>query len=389
MNRYFWVVGLTAFGLVGCGGGSGGGSKQPTTRVETSNAAVIQTSGSGSSEVAIVDLDASHWIAVEGYYTDTRTDFGIQGRGEHFYRIGRYNIDTLTKVSISNPLLPAWQYSTREEGAGSANPYRLVFKDDSQGYVIRYETPISWQVNLDPVSDSEFKTGEIDLSAYDDGDGTPEAADGVVVGDRLYVVMQRLDRTTTWEPTDAYIAVFDTTTNTEIDLEIDPAGLGGIPLLTRNPSKLQYVDGLGLVVYSIGSYGASNNGGIEVVDLNDHSTRLLVDDDDLGAKVSGGVILSPTHGYLVGYSGWQNNAVYRFNPSTGEVETEALLGIEGLGVSVLTLDPEGRLWIGVGDSSNPHLAVVDPETDTLITEVTTTRTPVGVAFTQVETTVSD
>lgn len=392
MNRYFLAVGVVAFGLAGCGGGnSGGGSKQPTTRIDTNYAAVIQSVSPAydSSNIEIVDLEASNWIAVDGYYTSAQTDFAIQARNEHVYQIGRYNIDTLTKIGISNPTLPIWQYSTKETAAASANPHKLVFASDSNGYVIRYESLESWQVNLGASSDAEFKTGSIDLTPYNDGDGTPEATDGIIIGDHLYVLMQRLDRNNGWEPLHtAFIAVFNTQTNAEIDLDIDPT-LGGIPLQTRNPKKLQYVDGFGLVVYSLGSYGATNNGGIEVVDLDNNTTQLLVDDDDIGAKIDNGVIISPTQGYLVAYAGWGDNAVYRFNPTTGDVETDALLDIEGTSISVLTTDPEGRLWIGIADSVNPRLSVVDPDTDTLITDIPTTLNPSGVAFTQVQTTVTN
>lgn len=109
----------------------------------------------------------------------------------------------------------------------------------------------------------------------------------------LYVVIQRLDAS--YAPGSAYTAVFDTGTNMEVDLDIDSV-LKGNPLQTRNPQDVQFVDGLGLVVFSYGRYYPQEfSGGIEVVSLTDYSTSVVVDDGgDYGRISRGGIATIPS-----------------------------------------------------------------------------------------------
>lgn len=382
------VTGIAALTLAACGGG-GGGSTQPRTVVDTDYAAIVQTVAADyqSSDVEVVDLEATVWTAQSGYATIAASDYLIDAFGEHFYHIGRLGIDSVEKRSIRNPLLSEWEYSVNEADAASGNPYQLVFKSAERAYLIRWANPEAWELNLDAGSESALKVSSIDLSPYDDGDGSPEATAGVVVGNRLYVVMQRLDAS--WVPGTAYIAAFDTGTNQEIDLNVDDSALKGIPLQTRNPQRIHYVEGLGLVVFSVGQYSPKTfNGGIEVVSLTDYSSRLLVDDGDPEeggyGQISNGVVLSAQVGYFVAYAGWGNTAVYRFNPTTGVVADAPLAGLSGVDVRTLELDPEGRLWVALADSSNPRLRVLNTADDSLVTEVPTLRNPVDIAFTAVQ-----
>src|SRR6185369_3745823 len=80
-----------------------------------------------------------------------------------------------------------------------------------------------------------FVRGEVDLSAFADGDGLPEMDQAVVIGDRLYVTLQLLDRRNFFRPTDrSLIAVVDVTTD---------AVVGSITLAGTNP----FAESAGLV----------------------------------------------------------------------------------------------------------------------------------------------
>lgn len=379
----FTAVSIAALILTACGGG-GGGSSTPRTVVDTDYAAIVQTVSVdySSSDLEIVDLEASRWQAVSGYASVAASDYVVDAFGEHFYHIGRNNIDAVEKRSIRNPMVTEWEHSVNDAGAASGNPQQLVFKNAGRAYLIRYGTSISWELNLNAGNASELKVGEIDLSAYDDGDGSPEALAGVIQGNRLYVVMQRLDAT--YAPGSAYIAVFDTDSNTEIDLDVDPV-LKGIPLQTRNPQDIQFVDGLGLVVFSSGRYYPQEfTGGIEVVSLTDYSTTVVVDDGGDYGQITRGVIVSNQKGYFVAYAGWENTAVYKFNPSTGVVDAAPLPGLDGVDVRTMELDPEGRLWVGLANDSDPKVRVLNTVDDSLVTEIPTLMNPADIAFTAVQ-----
>lgn len=380
MKALFVTAGL--LGLTACGGGGGGGNGAPAGfTVPTDYAAVIQTSITGASDIEVVDLEATNWVAVSGNAPSAQTDYDVASYENYFYQIGRSGIDTLTKWDTKNPGVVEWQYSTKASGAASANPHRLVFKDVSSGYVIRYGSNTSWVVNLNAKDDSEFKTGELDLSAYDDGDGTPEATNGVVVGDRLYVLMQRIDRNNGWSPTNtSFIAVFDTSTNQEIDLDID-ASLGGIPLQTRNGSDLAYVPGLGLVVQSTGSWTTQDYTGIEIVNLTDYSTTVLIDKSDGYNNIKSVAVVSETTAYFVAYDAWKDTSVYRINLTNGNVSSSPVADLAHVDVRSMAVDPNGLLWVGVSDDSNPRIVVVDPYNDEAVAEVSLLMNPIGITFT--------
>lgn len=380
MKALFVTAGL--LGLTACGGGGGGGNGAPAGfTIPTDYAAVIQTSITGASDIEIVDMEATNWVAVSGNAPSAQTDYDVASYENYFYQIGRSGIDTLTKWDTKNPGVVEWQYSTKASGAASVNPHRLVFKDADSGYVIRYGSNTSWVVNLNAKDDSEFKTGELDFSAYDDGDGIPEATNGVVVGDRLYVLMQRIDRNDSWEPRDvSFIAVFDTNTNQEIDLNID-ATLGGIPLQTRNGSDLAYVPGLGLVVQSTGSWSTRDYTGIEVVNLTDYSTTVLIDKSDGYNNIKSVAVVSETVAYFVSYAAWKDTTVYRINLTNGSVRPDPVAGLSNVDVRSMVVDPNGLLWVGVSDDSNPRIVVVDPYNDEAVDEISLLMNPIGITFT--------
>ena len=193
--------------------------------------------------------------------------------GEQFYRIGRYKQDNITRYDFNNPSLVEWQFGTDDSvpDSDSSNPYDLVFVNESKAYVIRYGASSIWVVDpsVSSSDDDLFKIGEIDLQAYDD-DGVPEMSAAVIHNNRLYVVMQAMDDSST--PGDAYLAVIDTTTDEEINVNDD--ALNGYPLSVKNPLGLDVIDN-NLFVLGVGRYArnwlpvpapAEYTGGIEKID---------------------------------------------------------------------------------------------------------------------------
>jgi len=350
-----------------------------------------------SSDIEIVDLSADTLIAKNAYAPSADSDITVSSNGEYFYRIGRYDIDTITKYSINAPSTPIWQYSTKDSITdATANPYKLIVASETKAYLLRYGSNVLWVVNPSATTEAEFKTAEIDLSAYDEGDGKPEMSDAIVVGDKLYIT---LERQYFYDPSlyPSYIAVIDTTADSEIETHADDSdGMMGIPLQTHNAGSLSYNANVGLIVQSIGDYGSSYVarpisyiGGIEVVDTADYTTSMLVDDGDdtehSYGLITNVAIVSDAIGYFTGYTGWQSISLYRFSPATGAVETTPVAGFDGIDIRGLALDPENRLWVSVADDSAPRIEVLDTTTNALSDTIETVLNPTTVVFTQTTT----
>ncbi len=315
-----------------------------------------------------------------------------------FYRIERFQADNITKFDISAPDTPIWQFSTLDPGdTVSSNPYGLLFVSDQKAYLLRYGKTIAWIVNPSAATQAEFKIGELDLGAYADADGIPEMSGGAVVDDRVFIVMQRLDSDNGWVPSNtAYLAVFDTTTDTEIDTGVPNSdGLMGIPLPVKNPSTVQYLADTDLVyVQGAGDYGSSwtgrdpeYSGGIAAVSPVDYTASLILDDGDADdhpyGNISGMGIVSAEKGYFVGYAGWGDNSLYAFNPTTGDVfgtANDELVGKNIAGMEAGTYaDNQNRLW--VCNQTDAEVVILNTEDDTIDENIFTNLNPTRVVFT--------
>lgn len=386
LSRAGLVVFAILFFLSGCGGSGGGGDDS----VSVQRAAVISTVSSGfdASEIAIVDMSFADYQVDGTVYPVAESDISIASNGADFYRIGRLNIDVLTKYSTdSGSTAQVWEYSTIEGAESTSNPQNLIFVSDTKAYLTRMGSSTVWIVNPEATNESDFKLGELDLSAYADSDGLPEVSEGIVVGDRLFLVLPRLDRDNFFASTNtAYVTVFDTTTDTEIDTGQDAGDLKGIPLLTRNPQRIVFQQNVGLFVQSIGSYSGAYSGGIEKIDLTDYSVSYLLDDGDDEShpydRISGFAIVDEDNAFFVSYSGWQDTALYWIDPETGTVSGDVVASLDGVDIRDLVRGPEGNLWVAIADLENPGVVVLDPQTDEVLDEIQTNLNPTKIEFTE-------
>lgn len=323
------------------------------------------------------------------------SDIALSAHGPYFYRIERFQADNVTKFHMDAPETPIWQFSTNDaDEEGSSNPHSLVFIDESKAYLLRYGKPTAWIVNPSASGQADFKIGELDLSAYADADGIPEMTGGVVSGSRLFIVLQRLDREQGFVPSNtAYVAVFDTTTDAEIDTATEnDDDLPGIALPVRNPMGIQ-VSGGDVWVYGPGDYGAdwagrdpAYTGGIARIDTLTYETELVVDDGDADdhpyGHISGMTLVSVDKGYFVGYAGWGDNTLYAFNPLTGDVAGPANADLTGKNIAGMNAgafaDANGMLW--VCNATDAEVAILDPADDRIDETIDTVLNPVQVVF---------
>ncbi|HEY9034599.1 MAG TPA: hypothetical protein VIN71_11720 [Pseudomonadales bacterium] len=354
----------------------------------SNNAAVINTVASDYTDanIELVDLDADTLQAAEGCFKTGQSDYSVSSYNSHFYRIGRNTIDTISKHSILAPNFTRYRYSTIDDGdSANSNPYDIIFASESKAYIIRYNSNRIWVVDPSAESEADFKLHEIDLSDYADADNLAEIAGGLIIGNRLFVFMERLEF---WSPAagNSYVAVINTDDDTEVDTR--PVGsldtLKGIRLQTANPQKMVYQAGAGLFVQSIGSWSGDYIGGIEKIDTADFSTSMIIDDNATTGRMSGLAIVSDTLGYVVSYAGWGNTSLYRFNPATGTMEDQPIDGFAGIDITNLSVDSNQRLWVSIADAGNPRIALLDTADDSLITIISTVYNPGKVVFASTE-----
>ena len=338
----------------------------------------------------------------------TTSDITMVARGAFFYRIERYMHDNVTKFSIHDPDHVIWQYSAVGPGDGSStNPHDLVFVSDTKAYLIRYGSKKVWIVNPSAASAEGFKIGELDLSHYGDQDGLPECTRGVIVGNRLFIAMERMNRLSSngiWQPNEAYVAVFDTATDREIDTgrggvnDVTGGALKGIPLVVENPISMQYLEESHTIyVQAVGTYPmkgylGKDTGGIEGINPDTYDRMLVLDDGDRDdgplpyGNISGMAIVSPKKGYFVGYKGWMDNFFYAFAfDAQGRVDpatVREVTGLSGKNIAVLesgaSLDNRGMLW--VCNRTDNGIAIIDPMDDSTNDFIVTGLPPLKVVY---------
>jgi len=249
-------------------------------------------------------------------------------------------------------------------GAGS-NPHDIVVVAPDKAYVTRYGARALWIVDPSARRCERFRRGTIDLGAFADDDGLPEMDQMAVVGSRLFVSVQRLDRTRGFTPAGKSRLV-------EIDTATD-AVVGEVLLTGKNA----FGDASGLVhdpaggrlaVSTPGDLYKVGDGGIEWIDVASDppvSTGFFVTEDALGGNVTDFVLLSATRAYAVVQGADLKNHLVAFDPS-GATAPRTVLTRAGFFPDV-ALAPDGLVWLA--DQSRPGygIHIIDPATDAEVT----------------------
>ncbi len=324
------------------------------------------------------------------------SDLIMRSYGEYFYRIERYKSDSVAKFHISDPKTPLWQYSTLDSpDQVSNNPHDMIFASQTKAYMPMYGSTVIWIVNPSATDEAGFKTGILDITHYADSDGITEMHEGIIVGGKLFVMVQRMDRDNSWLPTNnAYIAVFDVATDTEIDTGMGVAeGLMGIPLEGNRPINFVYVPVMNKLIFSCAgklptgaATGYEYTGGIYSLDPDTYEVTKLIDDGDADNHPYGGIgcmeVVNPTKGYFVGYAGYSNASVYPFNPTTGEVGS-ALSQLSNKNITIansggLMTDKNNLVW--VTNQTDAQVFILNPDDDSVDEIIDTSLNPLTVAF---------
>lgn len=372
--------------VTGCSSSSdsdnnGNGITEPA--IEGSFTALVATRADDYSSGQLEQFVLNDGEVTAAQFASGSSDIAANTDGSAYYQLARFGFDSITRYEASDLINPVYQWSVAGDDA-SANPYQIVFVSDTKAYVIRYGSGKIWVVNPSAETEDGFKTGEIDISAHD-VDGIPEASQGVLVGDRLYVLMERLEN---FAPVkNGRIAVIDTTSDSETDAVID--------LNVANPTALQYseVDGM-LYVLGRGNFFAMDDsagdrysGGVDLIDPEAGTASLLLDDGTEGEGNNQGFfftlqVVSASKAYVATLAGFGNTTLRELNPVTGMLTEGAVDNLEGINITTLALDPVGQLWVGIGDAMAPGFRVFDPMAETVSRAfLASTLLPLNVVFT--------
>jgi hypothetical protein len=256
---------------------------------------------------------------------------------------------------LSDQLTTRLQCST---GVGS-NPHDVALAAPDKGYVTRYDREALWIVDPQASGCGGFRRGTIELGALADGDGLPEMSQMVLVGTRLFVSLQRLDRRNGFLPAGAsMLAVVDTTSDAVVDT---------IELVGRNSladaSGLQREPGTGkLLIPQAGDVFRTGDGGIERVDPEALvSEGFVVTEDVLGGSVTDFVLVSPRKAYAIVLDEGLRNLLVAFDPQEGTLLGRVFASTRFL--PDVALAPDGTLWLADRALPRPGIRIFDTVTD--------------------------
>ncbi|OED40202.1 hypothetical protein AB833_12290 [Chromatiales bacterium (ex Bugula neritina AB1)] len=400
MQRSMLVPLVLAAGLLSACGGSSNNSTatDPTEPVVQNTLGSISVTeiAAGNAPVAVVATRAFDFSAGAVSLVTTTSPFSgvtgvnasgsdirVRSFGDNYYVLEGFGTSTLTRYSVSSPDQVALQVSTNTANSDEdSNPHDLVFVNDEKAYLLRYGSGEIWVVNPTATDEAGFFLNTIDLSGYD-ADGVPEMHRGAIVDGRLYVLMQRLDQ---FAPSQsAYVAVIDTATDTEVNTGTGGQFLG-IELPVRNPVELSVDPATSdIAIAAVGRFAfeganeAEFTGGVVVVDTNDFSTNLLIDDNETLGQFTNVAVLSATSAYVVNFSSNSDNSLLSMNPNNGELG-ETVAGLSDVDIDGMAIGPNGNLWVGVSDQVNPRLVVIDPASNTALAELPLVNNPQNIVF---------
>jgi hypothetical protein len=342
----------------------------PPLFAENAGKVLLTTSDYASGNTASYDIATGTFADnLLGHYQDAY----VRTYGDRVFVIESGDNSSIIRLDAAHPGTPVWQYSV---GAGS-NPHDLVFVPSAgklKGYVIRYGKPSIWVVDLDAAKSGDFKLGEIDISQWNDSDGSPDAHMGFYCGGFVWVVLQKYDLSSFTSGT-AVLLKIDPRTDTVVDMDPSATGVQGVDLAGRNPVAGSLS---GSVLFlACTTYGVSE-GGVWSVDLNDpaHSQRSVVSESALGSFVGGVYLSSPDYAVVSTYNASWELVPRPMDFTTGRFLPALPVPDDGGGV----VFADGVLYIGSRNRENPGLYVCRPGDLSAVHFFPTSLPPLTIAY---------
>ena len=319
--------------------------------------AVIVTTDFETGLLATVGVRPPHRVAHPA--TPIHSDAVVRVAGERVYVVNRFLGDNLQVLDPAHGLATLLQCST---GPGS-NPHDVAVLAPDKAYVTRYDAKELWVVDPSAASCAGFLRATVDLSPWGDADGLPEMDQTALVGDRLFVSLERLDRTRRFAPAGrSRLVVLDTASDAVVGVvELTGANaFGDSSGLAREPGSGK------LVVNEAGDIQRTGDGGLERVDpFTLTAEGFFVTEGDLGGNITDFVLVSPTKAYAIVIDDQLRNILLAFDPSARRVTRRLLTRTQYL--PDIALAPDGILWVADDGLPAPGIRLFDPRDDRELT----------------------
>lgn len=292
-------------------------------------------------------------------------DGAVRVHGDRAYIVGRFACDHI-QVLDATSLAILGQWST---GPGT-NPQDIEVYSPTKAYISLYERDYILIAN--PQTGQEL--GRISLASFSDSDGLPEEAEMALVGDRLFVCMQRLDRPHGYIAANpSYIAVIDCTTDALVDVDPSTSGVQAIPLTGRNPFSELAFDPVRekLYVAEEGDFGALD-GGAEFIDpVALQAEGFFITEAELGGDLNAVRLYVDCTGYAIVEDASFRTQLARFNRCTG-TKTGVCWQSSGFDLCDVEIDRAGLVLLSDRDLVHPGVRLFQAPT---LTQITTS--PIG------------
>jgi len=271
------------------------------------------------------------------------------------YVIERFGCDNVRVLDPANGFALVRQFSV---GNGS-NPNDIVVVSPTKAYVARYDSADLWIVNP---STGAF-IGAISLAPFADADGIPEMNRMAMVGGRVFITVQRIDRDAFFTPTDSSaVVVIDAATDALVDCDPAAPGLQGILLPFQNPTTELIVEASGrLIVGCTGFYGANDGGVVRIDPLALTVDGIETTEAALGGDIADVVPATATRGFVVLSDASYNTVCKPYDRATGAAGT-AVYATSGFNLADAEANDRGELWLCDRTPANPGVRVFDVAT---------------------------
>ncbi|MBN2714786.1 MAG: hypothetical protein JXX14_02960 [Deltaproteobacteria bacterium] len=265
----------------------------------------------------------------------------------HIFVISRFGSDAITVLNEDAGYKPMAQYSVE---AGT-NAQDIAVIGPGRAVVPRIGSPELLVVH--PTLGTEI--ARVDLSAYADSDGNPEASQAIFRDGKVYVTLQRLDMY--WAPTDYSALLIINPATYAIEREVILNGKNPTGILRYNTPLSAFI------LTETGSYGVLD-GGIETMTLDGTLSGMIITEATLGGDIIDAIVTAPDMGFAIISEPTATGAATRlvtFNPMTG-FKGETLISSAGYDLSYMSLNGESEIWVTDRNFFNPGIRIFDTHT---------------------------
>ncbi|MFH1755440.1 MAG: FlgD immunoglobulin-like domain containing protein [Candidatus Latescibacterota bacterium] len=321
--------------------------------------AFIITTDFATGSASTISVDEFHTVAKN--VASVHSDAVARYHDGFIYVVNRGGGDNIQILDPDNSFATVRQFSV---GNGS-NPTDIAVISAGKAYVTRYNSAELWIVN----PSTGTKTGSIDLAHLADSDGIPEMDQMCLVGNYLFVTIQRIDRNNYWLPVGtSYIAVVDVTADTLVDTDPLTPGSQPITLTHTNPySDIQLNPYTGMLYVSCVGYWGVQDGCVELIDpVTFQSQGCMLEETAADGDIYDVEIVATDKGYAIIMDASFHNKLVTFNPTTGTL-LSILYSPGDYVLHDIELAPSGELFLSDRRPTNPGIRLYDIDTDDEIT----------------------